>query len=148
MIIQNDLDPSVFCYLVILESEQDRDLDQGDSCLLSPLDFQIMSWTSQMTDRHLHNLDHLNVLLDEVQSHEVLGAPGDDHVRVLLGRDAELLEGGLDEGGVLEQDVLQVAASLGNVPENASRTESHAQQVIYRQGDPKKICPCFYDNIY
>ena len=121
MIIQNDLDPSVFCYLVILESEQDRDLDQGDSCLLSPLDFQIMSWTSQMTDRHLHNLDHLNVLLDEVQSHEVLGAPRDDHVRVLLGRDAELLEGGLDEGGVLVQHVLQVPPALRDVPQHAPR---------------------------
>ena len=116
LIIQNDLDPSVFCYLVILESEQDRDLDQGDSCLLSPLDFQIMSWTSQMTDRHLHNLDHLNVLLDEVQSHEVLGAPRDDYVRVLLGRDAELLEGGLDERRVLVQHVLQVPAPLLDVP--------------------------------
>ena len=52
------------------------------------------------------------MLLDQVDGDRVLGAPGDDHVRVLLGRDAELLEGGLDEGGVLVQDVLQVTTPV------------------------------------
>ena len=49
---------------------------------------------------------HLYVLLDEVEGDDVLGAPGDDHVGVLLSRDAELLEGGLDEGRVLKEHVL------------------------------------------
>ena len=59
------------------------------------------------------------MLLDKVEGDDVLGAPGDDHVSVLLGRDAELLEGGLDEGRVLVQDVLQVPPSLRYVAENS-----------------------------
>ena len=39
--------------------------------------------------------------LDQVVGHHVLGAARDDHVRVLLGRDAELLEGGLDKARVV-----------------------------------------------
>ena len=65
--------------------------------------------------------DVLDVLLDQVDGHHVLGAARDDHVRVLLGRDAELLEGGLDEGGVLVQHVLQVAPALRDVPQHAPR---------------------------
>ena len=63
------------------------------------------------------------MLLDKVEGDDVLGAPGDDHVGVLLGRDAELLEGGLDEGRVLVQHVLQVPPSLGYVTENSSKKD-------------------------
>ena len=66
---------------------------------------------------------HLYVLLDEVEGDDVLGAPGDDHVGVFLGRDAEFLEGGLDEGRVLKEDVLQVPPSLRYVTENSSRKD-------------------------
>ena len=61
------------------------------------------------------------MLLDKVEGDDVLGAPGDDHVSVLLGRDAELLEGGLDEGRVLVQHVLQIPPPLRNVTKNSSR---------------------------
>ena len=64
---------------------------------------------------------HLYMLLDQVEGHGVLGAPGDDHVCVLLGWDAELLEGGLDEGRVLVQHLLEVSAPLRNVTKNASK---------------------------
>ena len=66
---------------------------------------------------------HLYVLLDEVEGDDVLGAPGNDHVGVLLSRDAELLEGGLDEGRVLKEHVLQVPPSLRYVTENSSRKD-------------------------
>ena len=56
--------------------------------------------------------DVLDVLLDQVDGHHVLGAARNDHVRVLLGRDAELLEGGLDKGGVLVQHALPAGARL------------------------------------
>ena len=59
--------------------------------------------------------------LDQVVGHHVLGAARDDHVRVLLGRDAELLEGGLDEGRVLVQHVLEVSTPLRDVAKNASK---------------------------
>ena len=67
---------------------------------------------------------HLDVLLDEVKGHSVLGAPGDDHVGVLLGRDAELLEGGLDQGGVLVQHILKVTPPLRNITENSPKQEN------------------------
>ena len=41
------------------------------------------------------------MLRDEVDGHGVLGAPGDYHVRVLLGGQAELLEGRLHQARVL-----------------------------------------------
>ena len=70
------------------------------------------------------------MLLDEVDGHGVLGAPRHDHVRVLLGGQAELLEGRLHQGGVLgaqvspgsqEEDhlsehVLQVPPTVTDVP--------------------------------
>ena len=48
---------------------------------------------------------YLHVLRDEVDGHGVLGAPGDDHVRVLLGGQAELLEGRLHQARVLWTDI-------------------------------------------
>ena len=72
---------------------------------------------------------YLYVLFDEVEGDDVLGAPGDDHVSVLLGRDAELLEGGLDEGRVLVQHVLQIPSSLRNVTENSSRRH-HVKMIV------------------
>ena len=47
---------------------------------------------------------YLHVLGDEVDGHGVLGAPGDDHVRVLLGGKAELLEGRLHQARVMRTD--------------------------------------------
>ena len=52
------------------------------------------------------------MLLDEVDGDLVLCPPWNDDVGILLGGDAELLEGWLDEGGVLMEHVLQVATTF------------------------------------
>lgn len=48
----------------------------------------------------------------EVYSHHVVNSSGDDHICILLCRQAELLEGGLHERGVLREDLLQVPPAL------------------------------------
>ena len=64
----------------------------------------------------------LYVLFDKIQGHHILCSSGNDDVSILLCRDAELLEGWLDQGGVLVEDMLQVSASLGNITQNTSTT--------------------------
>ena len=56
------------------------------------------------------------MLSDEVQSHTVLSSSGNYHIRILLGGNTELLKCRFDEAGVLVKDMLQVPASLRDVP--------------------------------
>ena len=61
----------------------------------------------------------LDVLLDEIDGDGVLRPSGYDDVGVLLGRNTELLKCWFNQGGVLQQDSLQVSPSLLNVSHNS-----------------------------
>ena len=63
------------------------------------------------------------MLSDEVQSHTVLSTSGNYHIGVLLCGDAELLKCRFDEAGVLVEDMLQVPASLRDVPQDSPVTQ-------------------------
>lgn len=58
---------------------------------------------------------------DQIDSHEIVCSSRDDDVRILFGRKTELLKGRLHKGDVLVQNLLQLSASLTDVPQHSSR---------------------------
>lgn len=60
--------------------------------------------------------DVLNMLHDQINSHKIVCASGDDDICILFSRKAELLEGWLHKGDVLVQNLLQLSPSLTDVP--------------------------------
>ena len=110
-----------FDHLVILESEQDRDLDQGDSCLLS-LDLQMMSWNQIWWSKNkiVDSVTDLDVLFYKIKSHHILRSSRNNNVGVFLGWKTKLFEGRLDKSCVLVKNMLQLSASLRNITEHTS----------------------------